>query len=142
MIFDGMIAFLWRNIFNHLQTKNVCWIFNGFRLGVTSMLVTDVGDEMCWLKLSNVVEGFGHFGHQYHCNRSQRRISVPLFRIASKKSRLDKRFSYAKLIDKKIPKKKNWILVIFKTFRISKMYFGEKIEFSKTFDVFFRLDCL
>ena len=28
------------------------------------MLVTDVGDEMCWCQLYDVVDGFGHFGHR------------------------------------------------------------------------------
>ena len=38
-----------------------------FRYGrkATSMLVTDVGDEMCWRKLWDVGDGFGHFGHQH-----------------------------------------------------------------------------
>ena len=30
---------------------------------VTSMLVMDVGDKMCWWQLLDVREGFGHFGH-------------------------------------------------------------------------------
>ena len=30
---------------------------------VTSMLVTDVGDEMCWWKAYGVGDGFRHFGH-------------------------------------------------------------------------------
>ena len=32
---------------------------------VTSMLVTDVGNEMCWWQLQNFVDGFCHFGHQH-----------------------------------------------------------------------------
>ena len=32
---------------------------------VTSMLVTDVGDEKWWWKLLDVGDGFGHFGHQH-----------------------------------------------------------------------------
>ena len=32
---------------------------------VRSMLVTDVGDEMCWWQLWGVSDGFGHFGHQH-----------------------------------------------------------------------------
>ena len=31
---------------------------------VTSMLVTDVGDEMCWWQLYDVGDNFGHFGNQ------------------------------------------------------------------------------
>ena len=31
----------------------------------TSMMVTDVGDEMCWWHLKDVVDSFGHFGHQH-----------------------------------------------------------------------------
>ena len=30
----------------------------------TSMLVTDVGNEMCWWQFEDVGDGFGHFGHQ------------------------------------------------------------------------------
>ena len=32
---------------------------------VRSMLVTDVGDEMCWWQLWGVSDGFGHFGRQH-----------------------------------------------------------------------------
>ena len=31
----------------------------------TSMLMTDVGDEMCWWQLWDVGDGFGHFCHQH-----------------------------------------------------------------------------
>ena len=31
----------------------------------TSMLVTDVGDELCWRQLLDVGEGFGRFCHQH-----------------------------------------------------------------------------
>ena len=33
-------------------------------LQVTSMLVMDVGDEICWWQLKDVGDGFGHFDHQ------------------------------------------------------------------------------
>ena len=33
--------------------------------GSTSMLVTDVGDEMFWSKFQDVGDDFGHFGHQH-----------------------------------------------------------------------------
>ena len=29
------------------------------------MLVTDVGDEMCWWQLQNIGDGFGVFDHQH-----------------------------------------------------------------------------
>ena len=29
------------------------------------MLVTDVGDQMYWLQLLDVGDGFGYFGHQH-----------------------------------------------------------------------------
>ena len=32
---------------------------------VTSMLTTDVADEMCWWQLWDVDDGFGYFGNQY-----------------------------------------------------------------------------
>ena len=32
---------------------------------VTSMLVTDVGDKMCWCQLIVVGDSFGYFGHQH-----------------------------------------------------------------------------
>ena len=32
----------------------------------TPMLVTDVGDEICWRQLLDVGDGFGHFRHQHH----------------------------------------------------------------------------
>ena len=32
---------------------------------VTSMLVIDVGDEICWWQLYDVSDGFDHFGHQH-----------------------------------------------------------------------------
>ena len=32
---------------------------------VTSMLLTDIGDEMCWWQFKDVGDGFGHFGHQH-----------------------------------------------------------------------------
>ena len=31
---------------------------------LTSVLVTDVGDEMCWWQLYDVGDGFSHFDHQ------------------------------------------------------------------------------
>ena len=34
-------------------------------LVVTSMLVLDVGDEMCWVQLKDVGDGFGHVSHQH-----------------------------------------------------------------------------
>ena len=34
-------------------------------MAVTSMLVTDVGDEMCWRQLLDVGDGFGYFDHQH-----------------------------------------------------------------------------
>ena len=40
-----------------------CYIHNDD--GSTSMLVTDVGDEMCWSKFQDVGDDFGHFGHQH-----------------------------------------------------------------------------
>ena len=35
------------------------------KITVTSMLVTDVGDEMCWWQLVDVDDRFGHFGHRH-----------------------------------------------------------------------------
>ena len=32
---------------------------------VTSMLVTDVGNELCWWQLSDIGDGFAHFGSLY-----------------------------------------------------------------------------
>ena len=32
----------------------------------TSMLVTDVGDEICWRQFLDVSDAFGYFGHQHH----------------------------------------------------------------------------
>ena len=32
---------------------------------VTSMLVTDIGDEVCWWQLWDVDDRFGHFRHRY-----------------------------------------------------------------------------
>ena len=34
-------------------------------LGVRSILLTDVGDEMCWWQLKDVGDDSGHFGDQY-----------------------------------------------------------------------------
>ena len=33
---------------------------------LTSMLVTDIGDKMCWWQVWDVVDGASHFGHQHH----------------------------------------------------------------------------
>ena len=29
------------------------------------MLVTDVGDKICWLQLKDIGDSFGNFGHQH-----------------------------------------------------------------------------
>ena len=35
-------------------------------LSATSMLVTDVEEEMCWWQLKDVGDGLGYFGHEHH----------------------------------------------------------------------------
>ena len=37
---------------------------------VASMLVTDVGDEMCWRRLWDAGDGFGRFRHQHPLSRA------------------------------------------------------------------------
>ena len=42
------------------------WVLSSHSLFlVTLMLVTDVGDEMCWRQLWDVGDGFGRFCHQH-----------------------------------------------------------------------------
>ena len=44
------------------------WAFHNTRIfsfGATSMLATDVGDEICWRQLWDVGDGFGRFCHQH-----------------------------------------------------------------------------
>ena len=54
--------------YKHFLRSKIPSACNWLRLwkGVTGMLVTDVGDEMCWWQLSDEDDGFGHFSHKNH----------------------------------------------------------------------------
>jgi len=49
--------------FKHASSKQLQAI--NWKLLATSMLVTGVGDEICWWQFQDVGVGFGHFGHQH-----------------------------------------------------------------------------
>ena len=46
------------------EMSSVNFGFGNFDDKATSMLVTDVWDEICWWQLLDVGDSFDHFGHQ------------------------------------------------------------------------------
>ena len=53
---------MYANIWTDFKNKNVFATSGNFT--VTSMLMTDVGDEMCWLQLYDVCDNFDLYGNQ------------------------------------------------------------------------------
>jgi len=59
----SLIKLIWSESYDmtHIQ----CTIYRRVLEMATSMLVTDVGDEMCWWQFEDVGYGFGHFDNQH-----------------------------------------------------------------------------
>ena len=105
MIVTRMIIFLWFNIFHRLQTKNMCRVFNGFNQVL----------DFChhFFKSCQQFDDYRHFDNANIIIVNRATQSLPCFFMAWKKSRLEIRFGYAKLMTIKMAKTQNLTLFIF-----------------------------